>query len=617
MTSLRMAWTELRRLTSGRMPRLAVIAIALIPTLYAGLYLYANHDPYAGMNRVPAALVINDEGATLPTGKEVNVGKQVGAELLAKRQFGWQKVSAAEATAGVRDGTFDFALVIPSGFSASLASTTHFAPEEARFTMITNDANSYLSTTIADRVQSGVVEAIRRQVGEQAATQFLLGFNDIRSSLTTAADGADQLAAGLDQANAGGQQLHDGTAKLQQGLGKLTDATAAMPEQTRKLADGAAQVAAGNQKVANLGRDIAAFADYLTNGYDAGRDKLIARMQQLGLTESQQQQLLAIFDDVATNVHGSDQKIHTASAELDRLADGANQVAAGNRRLADASPKLVVGIKQAHDGAGQLNDGAAKLQSGLDKLAPGATQLATGLRGGLDQIPATDNELRDRVANTIANPVQVTSHSQASAGSYGAGLAPFFMALAAWIGGYVLFLLVRPLSNRALATNQTPLRIAVGGWLAPALIGVVQVLVMLAVLLFGIDLKTAHVPTTFLFLMLVSANFVAIVHCLNAWFGAPGQFLGLALMVLQLVTSGGTFPWQTIPTPLHVIHHLLPMSYALDGLRQLMYGGLGALAWRDVVVLLGYLVGALLLTAVAARKQRVWTMKRIKPELSL
>lgn len=61
--------------------------------------------------------------------------------------------------------------------------------------------------------------------------------------------------------------------------------------------------------------------------------------------------------------------------------------------------------------------------------------------------------------------VAIDSVSEAKASSYGAGLAPFFLALGAWIGGYVLFLLVRPISTRALAANQTPLRVALGGWL--------------------------------------------------------------------------------------------------------------------------------------------------------
>jgi putative membrane protein len=221
------------------------------------------------------------------------------------------------------------------------------------------------------------------------------------------------------------------------------------------------------------------------------------------------------------------------------------------------------------------------------------------------------------MAQTIGNPVGVSSDSLASAGSYGAGLAPFFMSLALWIGAYVLFLLVRPLSTRALATSQRSLRTALGGWLAPALVGVVQAAALVLVVGRGVDIPIAHPVPAFLFLVFVSMTFVAILHALASRFGAVGKFLGLVFMVVQLVSAGGTFPWQTLPGPLQAIHHVVPMTYAIDGLRRLMYGAdLGPVA-GDLGILAAYLVGALALSTVAARRSRMWTPKRIKPALEL
>jgi putative membrane protein len=121
----------------------------------------------------------------------------------------------------------------------------------------------------------------------------------------------------------------------------------------------------------------------------------------------------------------------------------------------------------------------------------------------------------------------------------------------------------------------------------------------------------------FLFLVFVSMTFVAILHALAARLGAVGKFLGLVLMVVQLVSAGGTFPWQTLPGPLQAIHHVVPMTYAIDGLRRLMYGAdLGPVP-ASVAVLAAYLVGALAVSTVAARRSRMWTPSRIKPELSL
>ncbi len=645
MTSLRIALTELRRITAGRLPRLALLATVLVPTLYGGLYLYANHDPYANLDQVPAALVVTDAGAEGPDGERVDAGADVAEELVSAHDFDWHEVGAEAAREGVRDGTYAFALTIPRDFSAALTSSADLDPRQARLRMTTNDANSYLSTTIADNVTDKVRDALAERVSTEAATQFLLGISHLRANLVDAADGAGDLAHGAAEASSGAHdlargadRLHGGTTRLAggtqrlaNGLDTLADRTGSLPGQTRKLADGARQVADGNAQIAATGREVAAASADARQQYAQARGRLREVMADEGLTRDQRQKVLDVYDSVGTPIRAANARVHATSARLDRLADGADRVAEGNALLAVSTPTLVDGIasadagaRQVATGAGDLDAGAGKLaagehrlENGLHRLHGGTGRLRDGLRDGVEQLPAVGADTRDRIAATIGDPVAVDDISQASAGSYGAGLAPFFLSLAAWIGAYVLFLLVRPLSARATAANQTPLRVAFGGWLTPALVGMAQMALLLTTVLLGLGIVPVDVLASVAFLLLVSGTFVAMVHALNAWFGAPGQFLGLVLMVTQLVTAGGTFPWQTIPQPLHWLHHVLPMSYAVDGLRQLMYGGLDTLVLRDCAVLAGYLVVAVGLSAVAARRQRVWTPKRVKPELVL
>ena len=70
---------EFRRLTASPMSIVALIALMCVPVLYGGLYLWANQNPYANLDRVPAAIVVDDTGTTVD-GKTVNYGDQV-AEL--------------------------------------------------------------------------------------------------------------------------------------------------------------------------------------------------------------------------------------------------------------------------------------------------------------------------------------------------------------------------------------------------------------------------------------------------------------------------------------------------------------------------------------------------------
>jgi len=726
MTAVRLALSELKRLAAGRLPKLAILAMALIPTLYAGLYLFANHDPYGQLEQVPAAVVVQDEGTTVTdadTGDttEKDFGRDVADQLLDDGGFGWVETSQADAEAGVRSGRYDAALIIGPTFSADLASAGEFEPQQASLTLITNDANNYLAGTISDTIVGKVRDSIAEEVGTEAADTFLRGFASIHTNLADAVDGAKQLLTGATQLDDGladaddgahtladgaqqaadgaatldGEvgtlasavgQLDDGAGQLATGLGTLQDRTADLPAQTKQLADGAAQVADGNAQVAQYGQEAADAAGQVlptldgarsdaADALDQGRadlDQQLAdlcaqvpddaadlaaqcadlRAQALDRLDTTRADVDGALDAQRKDVQSAVTTVEGASAKLDQLADGSRQVADGAATLAGATPQLTAGIASAADGAdrladgtgqlaaatpalvdgvhrladgtGQVSDGAAELASGTTKLADGSgelksgiTQLRDGLAEGLGQVPDLDDQTREDTASTIGNPLEVRNDALSSAGTYGAGLAPFFLSLATWIGAYVLFLLVRPLSTRALAAGRSGLATALGGWATPAAIGVVQVAAMFAVTKFALDIQPSYGLFTALFLVLVSGTFVAILQALNVWLGAAGQFLGLVLMLVQLVTAGGTFPWQTIPQPLKAMHQFMPMTYAVEGLRQLLYGGNLATVTRDVMVLLGVLVVALGLTTLAARRQRVWTVTKLQPELVL
>ena len=145
-----------------------------------------------------------------------------------------------------------------------------------------------------------------------------------------------------------------------------------------------------------------------------------------------------------------------------------------------------------------------------------------------------------------------------------------------------------------------------------------QVIVLFGAVTWLVGIHIAHPLEAIGFAVLVSLTFTSVVHALNSFFGAVGKFLGLVLLVLQLTTAGGTFPWQTIPDALYPLHVVLPMGYAIDGFRHLFYSGAstGRLL-GDIGVLLAYLVGGILVSTLAARKRRVWTVSALKPELSL
>ena len=68
----------------GRNPAalFVILALLVLPGLYAWYCIVANWDPYAHTENVPIAVVNEDEGATSDLTGEVNIGKQVGKNVV-------------------------------------------------------------------------------------------------------------------------------------------------------------------------------------------------------------------------------------------------------------------------------------------------------------------------------------------------------------------------------------------------------------------------------------------------------------------------------------------------------------------------------------------------------
>ncbi|MEK6310598.1 MAG: YhgE/Pip domain-containing protein, partial [Curtobacterium sp.] len=179
MTTTSLVRAELARLTATPLARLAFIALMCVPLLYGGAYLWANRDPYAKLDQVPAAIVDQDAGATLD-GDRVDYGKDVTKEAIDGHDFKWTETSAADARSGVRNGTYDFVVTIPHDFSSSLVSAQSDDPEQAKLTMTTADTNSYLASTIAEQAGKTMRTAVAERVGKQAAKSLLVGLADVR-----------------------------------------------------------------------------------------------------------------------------------------------------------------------------------------------------------------------------------------------------------------------------------------------------------------------------------------------------------------------------------------------------------------------------------------------------
>ncbi|KAB3520864.1 DUF3533 domain-containing protein [Corynebacterium sp. zg254] len=660
--------SQIRSFKRSRLTRLAIISLILMPLLYSAVYLWAFWDPFNNVNSLPIALVNNDKGTTT-TDKDgktssVNAGDVIVQGLHDNDRITWIDTSTEGAQQGVKNGTYYFSLEIPENFSEAVTSPSTDSPEKARLITTMNDTNGYLSTIIGNNVMKEVLTTVSNKISTQAVDKILVGVMDSGGGVQRAAVGAKQIANGTAQLKDGTAQLNDGARQLEEGLGRSKDGSAQLADGSRKLdnglgelSNGAGRLSAGtaelNSRVSAASENIKASADTVDQ-LRANADQLAGRAAQINgvvqqlnrvadaLPPEQREQLNQLARDTGDldyqlNNPSSPLKAGLGQAgsltgQLDQLTDGvrqindgAQQLDAGLKTAKDGSSRLATGSRELDEGNAKLLDGAHRLSEGTHKAAEGSTkldkgahQLYTGLDNGSKQIPRWNAQQTQNAADTIGNPVELNSFNDAGDHAFGPGLAPFFLSLSLYIGGIVIFFILRPLQTRTVNSGISAWRAAFDGYFPGLVIGMLQAVVMIATTVWVVGLEPVNLVGTFAFAILASAMFIAQLQMFIAVLGiGPGRVVSMAVLILEMISSGGLYPVETQNKVIQMLHHFNPMTYTVNGYRQVIYGAYDERLAIAIVVLLCLIALFLTITTLTARSQRTWTMKRLHPALNV
>lgn len=629
--------TDLKRYSRGTMPRLALITIIVLPLLYGAMYLWAFWNPFAAIDKIPVALVNEDTGAVV-SGEQLHAGDEVTRALVESGQLDLHQVSESEAVKGVSDGTYYFSITLPSDFSAAVVSPTGPHPQKAQIQFRFNDANNYLASVMGQNAAREVLNEVSTKVGQKVIGTALTMVTD---EVNKAADGARQLADGsktladnMGTARDGSAALADGARRLANGvqqatdpLLKATDDLAAMGFDPNAAGAAAASLS-GNLKsvsdrIASLNvnyKQAAGIVNQVVDGLRANPDPAV---RALGDTLAGAQKLLDVQGlDPATDEGLAQLRANTQKLEND-LADPNSGLRTFMTHALDGD--LRSDVVSLRDGANALVSGATKLSDGLVELTDGSNQLKDGtaeLASGLGEADQRASTITDQqrvdVSAILASPVGVDLDFTHHAATFGTGFAPFFLPLALFIGSLIVWMLLTPLQTRAIVNGLGALRVVLASYWPALLLGVCQVLLMYTVVHFGVGLQARYAAGTIAFLALIAASFLAMIQAFNAVLGvAVGRVFTLAFLMFQLVSSGGVYPVETTAKPFQILHPYDPMTYAVNGLRQLTVGGIDERLWTSVAVLAGILVVSLAASSWAARRDRQYTLERLYPPIEV
>ncbi|MFF0449540.1 YhgE/Pip family protein [Streptomyces sp. NPDC004609] len=461
MRSPRLAALELKRFGRGRLPRAALVAIVLLPLLYGALYLWSFWDPHGQLDRVPVALVNEDEGATAD-GKKLTAGDEIADGLRESEVFSWHEVSAAEARRGVEDGAYYLSLTVPEDFSRRIASSSGDSPETGALQVRTNDANNYIVGQISQTVFSEVRTAASTKASRSFLDRIYISFSDIHDATAEAAKGADELKSGIGEAKKGSEDLADGLTNAKDSSGRLAGGLAKLKKGASDLETGSRQIAAGTRSLAEKVNGVAAgVRPYLKDdGTSIGNTaRLVADSAQAvrnnldglvkaapgtsALADASAQELRSVHTarcadaatadpevcpalkramvaatDVARIAGDVDTLVKDSKGDLKKLDGQLADLRTKAADLADRSPRLDEDLTSAVTKVNALDAGARKVAEGADSLHTGLTTATSGS----SELDSGVGRLRKGAGNLDGGLFRLTDGSAELAGGLNEGV---------------------------------------------------------------------------------------------------------------------------------------------------------------------------------------------------
>ena len=308
-----------------------ILAVALVPLMYAGMFLWAFWDPYGQMKDLPVAIVNEDKGATFE-GESLEVGDELIEKLLTSEAFEFVETTKKEAESGLNDHKYYMAIEIPKDFSEKATTALDDQPEQLELKYIANESYNFLAAQIG----GSAMEQVKAELSTEVTKQYVSAMKD----------GIDELADGLGEAADGATTLADGSTAAKDGAVELADGTKLLASKQRELADGANRLNEGIVQLATGTSDLADGSKQVHEGSTA----------------------------LAEGVH--------------QLEDGAVELQAGTGRLAEGTHTFASKLSELHEGTKTLNQGVQELAGGIERSKGGAENLSQGsqqLAGALTQ----------------------------------------------------------------------------------------------------------------------------------------------------------------------------------------------------------------------------------------
>lgn len=379
-----------KRIFSNPISAFLIIALMILPSLYAWFNIKALWDPYGNTSELPIAVYSADKGAEFQ-GKELSIGNEVIDSLHENKQLGWHFLdSKKELVEGVKSGKYYAGIYLPADFSKDLVSFTSGTIVKPKIEYYSNQKINAIAPKITDKGASSLQEQISKNFIETASSTLVKVFNeigyDIDSNLVSINKVKNMILetdGNLDTIDSYTKQivdLHDKFPEIKDKIAKAEEFTDYIP-QVDEMGD---KLIALNDKLPELKKQASVILTL---------QKKIPEIQNAG------KQLKMIDDDFDSIASTMTDGIDTAKQGL-QIIDQVQTALPEIQQLGDQATDFASATKE---GAQQLQDALPSISNSVQVTIDSISQVATttvSLTNTIKQAIA-DNQLTDQERENI------------------------------------------------------------------------------------------------------------------------------------------------------------------------------------------------------------------------
>ena len=211
-------------------------------------------------------------------------------------------------------------------------------------------------------------------------------------------------------------------------------------------------------------------------------------------------------------------------------------------------------------------------------------------------------------AEFFANPVKLQENKLYHIENYGSAMTPFYTVLSIWVGSLLMSsLLTTKVEDEE--NKYKPYQKYFGRGLLFVIISLFQTLIITLGDMYVLGTQATSPFRFVIFALLISLLFSSIIYTIVCILGNVGKAVCIILLVLQLGSSGGTFPIQMTSKFFQTLYPKVPFTYSIGLLREAVGGVYAPAVNRDIKILFIYLiivlVGGAILVSLKARSVKL------------